>query len=323
LNELEFDENTVFQPWVSPREKELRASLWQIYEAENGNTATRLWRAVVAAWPAVCAVVLRTAEASKGRGGRCWADLWRLIDAVELQIEYLQSDLARHSSATTEISCEAFDAAEREMAAAADALRHVMDILVSGARTERTSVPLFDTCRLCWRLGKRSRGRAYYCSQHWPRAKNTEYKRNVTLLEPSKMGDPSFYQRYRSLRHKVRIGFPLDSPSLHALEELMFGKNPTVKVSQHTLLRGFPWAKFSSLREALLGDRVELFKPTSTAIFDWLCPVEHDNTEMINEIRMLFLRDERLLLSMMVRAEAWVATSESRRKNHGGSRRNR
>ncbi len=323
LNEPTIDDNFSWQQEVSAREQGFRDHLSAAFEAQKGNDATRLWNAVAATWPPACADVLRRVSAQRRRGGRRWADLWGLIDAIEQHLDVIWDLPPDDGARATVSSHSAYSPTEepaREMMAAADALRYLIGTLETAKEGELFRDELWDTCRLCWRFGARSRGDFYYCVQHLPASTNHEYKRNLTLLQRSKRGDAGFYGRLRLLRHRITIGLAYDSPSSRALGDRQVGEEITDEIPRYIFPRGFPWAKLPALYKAMVHGGRAPREIDSSAIFDWLCPAYFDNTQVLDQIRKLHTSDERLLLSMMIRAEVWIASSERLRKGHGGAR---
>jgi hypothetical protein len=289
--------------------------------ASKGSTAARLWSAVWTECPSTCRFAANAVGLEKGMGGAGWRHLWCLIDGIDHALAGNSagsfSGLDSENFPIAEMPSENDRAALMELG---DALWHLIQkFRETSKRTRRTTSFLLDTCSLCWRYGSRSRSGEYYCDLHEPRANNVAYKEARNIMDHLGVdGANAFSQKYYEIRIQNPTCVSFEDVCYKQLAAVLSGQNEISSVQKISLRLEHCWPILPNL--AIYCKQAGYVLDDAEPLLASLDPICMSHPAIHSRLHRLLLTDQRLLMSMLLFAEAWWSTAHLKRSNWGGRR---
>lgn len=295
-------------------------------QCSQGSLAASFWRGMKAALPAHCAPILEDVVKRSAGGGRSWRLVLAGLNALKTRARdyrrlpdtFLEPLLAVYGYAdgaqmTAELTvvCDGIEEAWWEMQA---------------RRRWVVAGDIWGPCRYCWRFGRRIRGGFHACRWHAPAPGNTHYKQaRKVRADRSRQRTRGFESLTAPFSRPLLalISVPGDAPCVACLSEFLGGEAsedglaalPRITVPWGRVVRRLP-----RLRRWLRSRSIIIKHATPTQIIEALDPFP-SNSRRGQQLRQLFLHDERFLAGLCAHAEAWLDAAAKRRSKRGGARR--
>lgn len=307
--------------------------------AGDGTDAAKLWDACLACFPATLQWVLDDVVTRTAERGRSLAQIDEAIRVISRETDRFADRYAFNGTVEFLQSRDLIEAAAvkhnadpmviyREWSAAGSALvelRHQVFGKRSSAPKPQSRVPI-SFCEYCWRSGAESPRGEYHCALHHPHPSNKKYK-SARLLKtwrppPEKAGGRRsifLFKAIRDQKDRCPSGLHMDDVSFQLLKELLLGR--AVEVTDfpaHELDTERLWADFPHCQRYL--DAHGTDKQDLLAVIQRLDPIVDAHRDVHTKMHYAHIRDQRLLLSLLRLAEAWMQALMMRAENRGRGR---
>ena len=136
----------------------------------------------------------------------------------------------------------------------------------------------------------------------------------------SREGEPDFYSHYRQLRESIQTSLGPHDDTFVAMADVARGEVPSVSVPVVQVQFNEYWKLLPNV-DAFLKQKPRQALDAEE-ILRRLDPLNGRYPDVHGQFHQIALTDQRVILNMMIYAEAWLRTAANRRSRWGGVRAN-
>lgn len=298
-------------------------------QCSQGSLAASFWRGMTAALPTQCGPILEGVLNCSGGGGRSWRLVLAGLNALKTRARYCRRLPDTFLAPILETHGYA-DGAQMtaDLVSACDGIEEAW-WEIQPRRRLAVAPDSWSSCHYCWRFGSRYRGGIYACRLHAPAPENTHYKQGRRIRADRSQYQVGWFQGLTAPFPRqllANICVPGDAPCWAILSEVLGGVNCEDALAALPRM-ALPWPRIVQrlprMKSWLQSQAITIKHATPTQILEALDPFPDSTSCRGQQLRQLFLHDERFLAGLCAHAEAWLDAAARRHSRHGGARRSR